>query len=102
MTTTPPTPAVSTSSNPLFALGVWWDGVVDRYNALPKAARILLVFLLGLFVYALPLVRPPIFTTNDIDFGGVMFSVAAFALVALGLNIVIGYAGMLLSLKHIS
>jgi branched-chain amino acid transport system permease protein len=95
MTTTPPTPAVSTSSNPLFALGVWWDGVVDRYNALPKAARILLVFLLGLFVYALPLVRPPIFTTNDIDFGGVMFSVAAFALVALGLNIVIGYAGLL-------
>jgi branched-chain amino acid transport system permease protein len=48
-----------------------------------------------LFVYSLPLVRPPIVTTTDIDFGGVMFSVAAFALVALGLNIVIGYAGLL-------
>jgi branched-chain amino acid transport system permease protein len=93
--TTTPNPPVSASIHPLQALGLWWDGVVDRYNALPKAARILLIFLLGLFVYALPLVRPPIFTTNDIDFGGVMFSVAAFALVALGLNIVIGYAGLL-------
>ena len=81
--------------NPLLRLGAWWDGVVDRYNALPRASKILLGVLLALFVYSLPLVRPPIVTTTDIDFGGVMFSVAAFALVALGLNIVIGYAGLL-------
>ena len=31
----------------------------------------------------------------DSDFGGVLFTVAAYALVALGLNIVIGYAGLL-------
>src|SRR3954463_3676852 len=72
-----------------------WDRVVDRYNAQPKIFRILVVTLLLVLVYALPLLRPPILTTNSIDFGGVMFRVIAFALVALGLNIVIGYAGLL-------
>ncbi len=72
-----------------------WDAVVDRYNAQPKVAKVLWVTLFVVFVYALPLLRPPILTTNSIDFGGVMFRVIAFALVALGLNIVIGYAGLL-------
>jgi branched-chain amino acid transport system permease protein len=72
-----------------------WDGVVDRYNAQPKIVKILFVTLVVVVVYALPLLRPPILTTNSIDFGGVMFRVIAFALVALGLNIVIGYAGLL-------
>jgi branched-chain amino acid transport system permease protein len=76
-------------------IGQWWDGVVDRYNRQPKIAKILWVTLFVVFVYALPLLRPPILTTNSIDFGGVMFRVVAFALVALGLNIVIGYAGLL-------
>jgi branched-chain amino acid transport system permease protein len=77
------------------SIGARWDGVVDRYNAQPKAVKILAVTVLVVFVYALPLLRPPIVTTNSIDFGGVMFRVIAFALVALGLNIVIGYAGLL-------
>jgi branched-chain amino acid transport system permease protein len=81
--------------SPLQRLGLWWDGVVDRFNALPNAIRLLVILILVLFVYGLPLLRPPIITTNSIDFGGVMFSVAAFALVAVGLNIVIGYAGLL-------
>ena len=76
-------------------LGQRWDAVVDRYNSQPKIAKILWVTLFVVFVYALPLLRPPILTTNSIDFGGVMFRVIAFALVALGLNIVIGYAGLL-------
>ncbi|WP_207769498.1 branched-chain amino acid ABC transporter permease [Nocardioides currus] len=82
-------------STTLSGIGRRWDGVVDRYNALPKPARLGLVILFAAFVYLLPLLRPPILTTNNIDFGGVMFSVAAFALVAVGLNIVIGYAGLL-------
>ena len=45
--------------------------------------------------YALPLIQPPFITTPASDFGGVMASAASFALVALGLNIVIGYAGLL-------
>jgi len=90
-TSTPPAPVVG----PLARVGLWWDGVVERFNALPKPARFGFILLLVLFVYALPLVRPPLITTEQIDFGGVMFSVAAFALVAVGLNIVIGYAGLL-------
>src|SRR5436190_14416076 len=62
---------------------------------IPKVPKIALAVLLGVLVYALPLLRPPLLTSNEIDFGGVMFRVVAFALVALGLNIVIGYAGLL-------
>jgi branched-chain amino acid transport system permease protein len=76
-------------------IGQRWDRVVDRYRAQPKIVKIVAVTVLLVFVYALPLLRPPILTTNSIDFGGVMFRVIAFALVALGLNIVIGYAGLL-------
>jgi branched-chain amino acid transport system permease protein len=93
MTTPTPTPIVV--PGPLQRLGLWWDGVVERYNNLPNLTKILLVVLFAAFFYALPLIRPPVLTTTDIDFGGVMFSVAAFALVAVGLNIVIGYAGLL-------
>jgi branched-chain amino acid transport system permease protein len=70
-------------------------GLGERYSALPRWAKIVAVTLLLVLVYALPLLRPPILTTNSIDFGSVMFRVIAFALVALGLNIVIGYAGLL-------
>jgi branched-chain amino acid transport system permease protein len=45
--------------------------------------------------YALPIIRPPLLTTTDSDFGGVMVNAASYALVAVGLNIVIGYAGLL-------
>ena len=72
-----------------------WDAVVDRFKGLPKPAQMALVTLFALFFYALPIIRPPFITTQQIDFGGVLFSSAAFALVALGLNIVIGYAGLL-------
>jgi len=80
---------------PLRRLGLWWDGVVDRYNRQPMAIKIVEIFLVVVLVYALPLLRPPVITTQEIDFGGVMFGCAAYALIALGLNIVIGYAGLL-------
>lgn len=79
----------------LGSVGNAWDGVADRYNAQPRPVKILFLLVVALFFYGLPLLRPPLLTTNQIDFGGVMFQVAAFALVALGLNIVIGYAGLL-------
>lgn len=71
------------------------DIIAGRYAALPRPTRIALIVLLVIFFYLLPLLRPPIITTEQIDFGGVMFGVAATALVAVGLNIVIGYAGLL-------
>jgi branched-chain amino acid transport system permease protein len=48
-----------------------------------------------LLAYALPLLRPPVLTTTDSDFGGVLTEASSYALVAVGLNIVIGYAGLL-------
>lgn len=60
-----------------------------------RPAKITLAVLGVLFVYALPLLNIPLLTTPDSDFGGVLFSVAAYALIAVGLNIVIGYAGLL-------
>jgi len=45
--------------------------------------------------YALPIIRPPLITTTGSDFGGVMLTCASFSLVAVGLNIVVGYAGLL-------
>jgi branched-chain amino acid transport system permease protein len=48
-----------------------------------------------ILAYALPILRPPLITTTGSDFGGVMVETASYALVAVGLNIVIGYAGLL-------
>ena len=41
------------------------------------------------------LLEPPFISTPGTDFGGVLFTVAVYMLVALGLNIVVGYAGLL-------
>jgi branched-chain amino acid transport system permease protein len=86
---------MSTMQASMRAVGARWDNTVDRYNRQPTPVKIALIVLAMLFVYALPLIRPPIITTDQIDFGGVMFTVGIFALIALGLNIVIGYAGLL-------
>jgi len=92
-TTTTPSAAGGTTA--LMTLGKRWDAIVERYDSQPKIVKALSLTLILVFVYSLPLIRPPFITTDRIDFGGVMFSVAAFALVALGLNVVIGYAGLL-------
>ncbi|MEP9380868.1 branched-chain amino acid ABC transporter permease [Nocardioides sp. KR10-350] len=68
---------------------------MTRIQNLNKPTKIVLLVIAALFVYALPLLNPPFLSTPDIDFGGVLFTCAAYALVALGLNIVIGYAGLL-------
>jgi branched-chain amino acid transport system permease protein len=69
--------------------------IADRFKSLPLAVRILLWVLVGVFLFALPLLNIPVITTPDSDFGGVLFTVATYVLVALGLNIVVGYAGLL-------
>jgi len=63
--------------------------------ALPKSVKLILMVLAALLAYALPLLQLPYITTPDTDFGGVLFTVALYALIALGLNIVVGYAGLL-------
>lgn len=69
--------------------------IKHRFVSLPKPVKILLWVLLALFAYALPLLEPPIISTPGVDFGGVLFVVTMYCLVAIGLNIVVGYAGLL-------
>ena len=66
-----------------------------RWQALPKPVKVLVWIAVALLFYALPLLNPPLLSTPDSDFGSVMFTVASYGLVALGLNIVLGYAGLL-------
>src|SRR3954451_19920987 len=72
-----------------------FTSAVDRVKGLPKPARIALWGAFVVFLFVLPLLNLPVITTPDSDFGGVLFTVATYVLVALGLNIVVGYAGLL-------
>jgi branched-chain amino acid transport system permease protein len=70
-------------------------GLSERWNKLPKVARGLLLALGALFLYVLPLLAPPGLSPSGSDFGAVLFTVTTYVLVALGLNVVLGYAGLL-------
>jgi branched-chain amino acid transport system permease protein len=67
----------------------------DRVDALPKRWKVTAMVLIAAFFYVLPLLEPPLISTPGADFGAVMFTVASYATIALGLNIVVGYAGLL-------
>jgi branched-chain amino acid transport system permease protein len=71
------------------------SGVVQRAKALPKPVKLVLWGLFVVFLFLLPILNIPLITTPDSDFGGVLFTVTTYVLVALGLNIVVGYAGLL-------
>src|SRR5690349_8188752 len=73
----------------------FFHGVADWFRALPRWARLVLLALVVVVVYLLPVLNLPLITTPDSDFGAVLFLCAMYALVAIGLNIVIGYAGLL-------
>ncbi|GLY01954.1 MULTISPECIES: branched-chain amino acid ABC transporter permease [Actinoplanes] len=77
-------------------------GFGDRMRALPKWQRMLGVAALIAFLYYLPLLGIPGLTwlrTDSIEGGsnwaGVLFTCAVYVLVAIGLNVVIGLAGLL-------
>ena len=69
--------------------------VRQRFSAMPKPLRLLFLLAAALFFYALPVLNLPGLSTPDTDFGGVLFTISVYVLVALGLNIVVGYAGLL-------
>lgn len=74
-------------------------GVGDRFrswwNALSRPAQwgigIPFIFLIAL----LPIIRIPVLTTVGTDFGTVMAQFGMYALIAIGLNVVVGQAGLL-------
>ena len=74
----------------------WVRRIGSRWRALPKGTRtaVFLVFLA--FLFLLPVLEPPILTTPGADFDSILFyPVAITVLVAIGLNVVVGQAGLL-------
>ncbi|TDB71531.1 branched-chain amino acid ABC transporter permease [Micromonospora sp. KC723] len=77
-------------------------GIGDRFRALPKWQRGLAFLAFVAFLYYLPLLGIPGLTwlrTDSIEGGnnwaGVLFVCAVYVLIAIGLNVVIGLAGLL-------
>ena len=74
-------------------------GIADRWHNAPRWVRWVGIIALIAFFYALPNKEfyqwlGPIPTTGS-NFGHVLFTVSIYALLAVGLNIVVGFAGLL-------
>jgi len=70
--------------------------IADRWDALPRGAKIAARIALVAFVYYLPLLKLPVLDTPRSDFASVLFfPVSIYVLLAIGLNVVVGQAGML-------
>lgn len=67
-----------------------------RWRSLPTAARVVVGAALVAFLYVLPLIKVPVLNTPDSDFASVLFyPVGVYVLMAIGLNVVVGEAGLL-------
>jgi branched-chain amino acid transport system permease protein len=68
----------------------------DKWREQPKPLRIVVGILGVAFLYYLPVLKPPVITTTGTDFSSLLAgSVIIFVIVALGLNVVVGMAGLL-------
>jgi branched-chain amino acid transport system permease protein len=77
-----------------------WVNLTERigrgWSTLPRSARWAAIAALVAGAYALPNFHPPIINTPGTDFASVLFfPVAIYVLAAIGLNVVVGQAGML-------
>ncbi|MBW0270564.1 branched-chain amino acid ABC transporter [Nocardia sp. MH4] len=70
------------------AIRDWWDGL-SRPGQWAVGVPIIAVLAI------LPLYPPPLIDTPGVSFGGVMAQFAMYALIAIGLNVVVGQAGLL-------
>jgi branched-chain amino acid transport system permease protein len=70
--------------------------IADRWADLPRTTKIVARLALIAFVYYLPLLKIPLLDTPKSDFASVLFfPVAIYVLLAIGLNVVVGQAGLL-------
>ncbi|WHT17399.1 branched-chain amino acid ABC transporter permease [Crossiella sp. CA-258035] len=70
--------------------------VRDWWNGLSRFQQWGVLIPLVAFLYLLPLLNPPLLTTEPgTDFQIALFNAARFALIAIGLNVVVGQAGLL-------
>jgi branched-chain amino acid transport system permease protein len=75
-------------------------GLRGRFGSLPWPAKALIVLLVAVAGYLLPYVGDvpvigPQIVTEGIDWPSALFNMSYFVLLALGLNVVVGYAGLL-------
>ncbi|MCH5641421.1 branched-chain amino acid ABC transporter permease [Gordonia sp. ABSL49_1] len=70
------------------AIRTWWE-------ALPRVQQWLVGAPLILLLALLPVINPPLITTTATNFGVVMATFAMTALIAIGLNVVVGQTGLL-------
>ncbi|MBD0323171.1 MAG: branched-chain amino acid ABC transporter permease [Aldersonia sp.] len=70
------------------AVRTWWDGLARPVQWAVGVPAIILLALLPVF-------PPPLIDTPATSFGGVMAQFAMYALIAIGLNVVVGQAGLL-------
>ncbi|TNC25352.1 branched-chain amino acid ABC transporter permease [Amycolatopsis alkalitolerans] len=70
-------------------------GIRERWNSLSRPAQWGILIPVLALIYFLPVLDPPILATTGTDFPTAMFDVARYALVAVGLNVVVGQAGLL-------
>jgi branched-chain amino acid transport system permease protein len=66
----------------------WW-------NNLPRPQQWAVGVPAVLIIALLPVIKPPLITTTAVDFGGMMAQFAMIALIAIGLNVVVGQTGLL-------
>jgi branched-chain amino acid transport system permease protein len=68
----------------------------DRWNSLARWQQWLWLIPVVAIIYLLPVLNPPLITTEPgTNFPIAMFNAARFALIAVGLNVVVGQAGLL-------
>lgn len=65
------------------------------WTRLPKPAQWAVLVACAVFAYALPNLNIPLLRTPQTDWATMLFTVSVYVLLALGLNIVVGYAGLL-------
>jgi branched-chain amino acid transport system permease protein len=70
-------------------------GLRRRWRDLPRGWRIGAMIALIVVLYALPNLQIPFIRTTETDFTGILFLVAVYVLIAVGLNVVVGLAGLL-------
>ena len=91
-TSMPPVGRVATKDRPHGGVGdrfrLWWDA-----QARPTQWLIGVPFLI--FIALVPILNIPVLTTVGTNFGGVMAQFGMIALIAIGLNVVVGQAGLL-------
>ncbi|MCZ2403026.1 branched-chain amino acid ABC transporter permease [Paenarthrobacter sp. Z7-10] len=76
--------------------GGWFNGLGQRWNALPRQKQWFYLIIIVVLAYLLPVVNPPFISTepgNNWPLACAQMSI--YALVAVGLNVVVGYAGLL-------